>query len=70
MGLPLIFVLDELKKNNSVIDWVDFIDYSIEKNWNVFQTISKIEDALIDDENKEEILGKIRYYFIIRLSKD
>jgi hypothetical protein len=68
--LPLIFVIDELKRNNSVVDWVDYINYTIEKGWGLLQTMSKIEDALIDDENKDEILIRLRYYLLSRLSEN
>lgn len=63
IGLPLIFILDEMKKNNYVIDWCDFIDYTIEKKWDVHQTLSKIEEALIDNKKeKDEIISRIKIY--------
>ena len=46
------------------MDWIDYIDYSVEKNWNPSNTLSKIEDALIDDENKNLILERLRYYIL------
>lgn len=51
------------------MDWIDYIDYSIEKNWNPSNTISKIEDALIDDEHKSIILERLRYYILINIQK-
>lgn len=64
IGIPLIFILDQLKIHNAVMDWIDYIDYSVEKNWNPSNTLSKIEDALIDDENKNLILERLRYYIL------
>lgn len=46
------------------MDWIDYIDYSIEKNWNPSNTISKIEDALIDDEQKSIILERLKMYIL------
>lgn len=68
IGLPLIFIIDELKKRNSVVDWCDYIDYSIEKQWNLEQTLSKIEESLIENPfEKEMILERISLYLMKKL---
>lgn len=68
IGLPLIFVLDEFKKENLVVDWIDFIDYCIEKNWDIKQTITKIDESLteIKEQNKEIILKNIKLYLVYK----
>jgi len=68
-GLPLQFVLDELNKNNCLIDWVDFIEYTIVKNWNITNTLTKIEEACTEVFGKdysEQIQIRLRYYLIKR----
>lgn len=59
--------MDELNKEKCLIDWIDFIEYTIEKNWKVTQTISKIEESLVDVFGKEysdEVIKRLRYYLI------
>ena len=65
IGLPLVFILDKLREENCTVDWVDFIDYTIEKQWNITQTLSKIEEALIDNrEEQKEVIKRIKLYLI------
>jgi hypothetical protein len=70
-GLSLIFILDLLNNENCLVDWVDFIDYTIEKKWNTTQTFSKIEEALVDvfgRDYTEQILLRLRYYLTKKYS--
>ena len=65
IGLPLVFILDKFREENCTVDWVDFIDYTIEKQWNITQTLSKIEEALIDNrEEQKEVIKRIKLYLI------
>ena len=68
IGLPLVFILDKLREENCTIDWVDFINYTIEKQWDITQTISKIEEALIismdDREEQKEVIQRLKLYLI------
>lgn len=68
IGLPLVFILDKLREENCTIDWVDFIEYTIEKQWDITQTISKIEEALIismdDREEQKEVIQRLKLYLI------
>lgn len=66
IGLPLIFIVNELKKDNSVIDWCDFIDYIIDKNWNIEQTISLIEETFDDREERKQIVSRIKIYLMFK----
>lgn len=71
IGLPLQFVIDVLNHHNCIVDWVDFIDYTIDKNWNVMQTFSKIEESLIDvfdREYSDQVLLRLRYYLTKKYS--
>jgi hypothetical protein len=65
IGLPLVFILDKLREDNCTVDWVDFIEYTIEKQWNITQTLSKIEEALIDNrEEQKEVIKRLKLYLI------
>lgn len=67
IGLPLIFILDRFREDNIVVDWIDFINYTIEKQWNITQTLSKIEEALIDNrEEQKEVIQRIKLYLMKR----
>jgi len=66
-GLPLLFILDILNEENCLVDWIDFIDYSIEKKWNINQTFSKIEEGLVDvfgREYSDNVVKRLRYYLL------
>lgn len=65
-GLPLDFILEELKKENCVVDWIDFFEYSIEKQWKITQTISKIKESLNEVYGKEysqNVIERLLFYF-------
>ena len=47
-----------------IIDWQDFIKMSMDNNWNIKSTLSKIEEALID------IKGKQHTEFVIGVLKN
>ena len=65
IGLPLVFILDRFREDNIVVDWIDFINYTIEKQWSITQTISKIEEALIDNrEEQKEVIKRIKLYLM------
>lgn len=66
--MPLIFILDEFRERNYVVDWCDFIDYCLEKQWNIEQTLTRIEESLIEHKDeKEHVLKFIKYYLIIKM---
>ena len=47
-GLPLEYILQYLKYNNCIVEWVTFIIKANELGWNINKTLSKIEYALKD----------------------
>jgi hypothetical protein len=53
-GLPLEIILMSLNKENYVIDWIDFVNTSIEHNWKIKGTLIKIENSLIDVYGRNE----------------
>lgn len=69
-GLPLDFILYELKTENCLVDWVDFIEFSISNNWKISQTLSKIEEAVTEVYGKKysvEIIKRLRFYLKLPL---
>lgn len=70
IGYPLSFLIDDLKEKNMVVDWIDYIEYSIEKKWGLNSTLLKIEESLIDSYGREysnTVLEKINTYLLIRI---
>jgi len=63
-GIPLDFLLSSLKEKDYVIDWIEFVNTSLEHNWKLKGTIIKIEQALID------IYGREYTDIIVRKLKD
>lgn len=65
-GLPLDFMLMFLPHTEYTIDWLDFIDTSIEHNWNKRGTLIKVENSLIDtygrNEYSETIISRLTDY--------
>lgn len=47
-GLPLDFMLMYLDKDEYVVDWIEFIHTSVQHNWNLRGTLTKLENALYD----------------------
>lgn len=47
-----------------VIDWIDYIEYSILKNWKISQTLSQISEAIDDKEEKNQILNRLKLYLL------
>jgi len=51
-GLPLEDCLEILKKNDLIVDWIDFIKDSIKYEWKMERTLIRIEISV------EEVYGK------------
>jgi hypothetical protein len=66
-GLPLEFVLMSLKEKDFLIDWIEFIQISIDNNWKLKGTLIKVENSLYDVYGKNEytkkIIGRLNDYF-------
>jgi hypothetical protein len=52
-GLPLDIILEVLKKNNMIVDWLNFFDQSIKEGWKPQRTINKIREAVSEVYGQE-----------------
>ena len=67
-GLPLDFMFMYLDKDEYVVDWLEFVQTSLEHNWNIRGTLTKLENSLIDVygrcEYSETVIKRLNDYFI------
>jgi len=64
-GIPIDSVVDSLKSNNMLVDWIDFYESSVTHNWNIKSTFNKIRTALIDVYDKDHadnVIERLHYY--------
>ncbi len=64
-GVQLDILVDELKRNNIVVDWIEFYNESQKHGWNIKTVLNKIEIVLIDVYDKEysdEVLTRLKLY--------
>lgn len=64
-GLPFQDILETLKKNNMIPDWINFYEESVKEGWKPDRTITKIRDSVGDvfgSEYGEEV--KKRLFFL------
>lgn len=60
-GVQLAVIIEGLDQHGWVIDWMDFLQQSLDHGWNPKSTLSKIEEALLDikgPEYTQEVLNK------------
>jgi hypothetical protein len=63
LGIPLELIIDHIKENNCVVNWLEFLTVSIEHGWNIKSTITKIEYALVDVYDKvyaNEVISRLK----------
>lgn len=64
-GLPLQDILEVLKQENMVVDWIDFYDQSVKESWKPERTLVKIRDSVGDvfgPETGKEIIKRLKFY--------
>jgi len=64
-GLPLEDILEVLKQNNMIVDWLDFYDQAMEENWKPKRTLLKIRDSVGEvygSKVGEEIMKKFKIF--------
>ena len=64
-GIPLDVIVGYLDSQNMVVDWIDFYERSLDCNWKIKSTVSKIERVLLDIKGKEysdEVILRLKYY--------
>ena len=45
-GLPLDFMFMYLEKDKYVVDWLEFVQTSLDHNWKIRGTLTKLENSL------------------------
>jgi hypothetical protein len=45
-GIPLDLLLDHFRKNNLIVDWVDFYNTARTFNWNIRTIMARIEESV------------------------
>ena len=62
-GVLLSTIVQGLEDRGWVVDWVDFLQQSLDHGWKPKGTISKIEEALLDikgPEHTEQVLRRLK----------
>jgi hypothetical protein len=64
-GLPLEIMIEELEKQDCLVDWIDFYEASLRAFWQPETTLKKIEVALnetIGKEYGEQVILRLKRY--------
>ena len=62
-GIPLDVLLSVLEKNNSVIDWSDFLEEAVSTGWNLNTIVTRVTEAVSDSYDRDsgdEIIKRIK----------
>jgi len=65
LGLPLEILLEILKKNNMVIDWIDFYNGSVQNGWKYKTLRVRVSSGVLEiygREYRDEILKRLDLY--------
>ena len=67
-GVPLDIILDKLREENYVVDWISFYkEARYRAFWNIDTILNKIELALNDVYGKEysdEVIKRLKFYIM------
>jgi hypothetical protein len=66
-GVHLADILYHFKESDLLVDWIEFLEKSIDHNWNIDNTLSKIKESLEDSYGKqytEEVMIRLKYYIM------
>lgn len=72
-GVPLEIILQKCKEQSFIVDWIDFIDYTIRHKRSIETTLRQVYDALVDvyDSNyADEVLKRLKLYLTFRFDYD
>jgi hypothetical protein len=67
LGVPLEFLLEEMKKNNILVSWTHFYDSSVEHLWKYSTTRDRVSYSVFEvygPEYRDEVLKRLDFYFI------
>jgi len=65
--MPLDIILMTLDNEKYIIDWIEFINISLDSGWKIKGTISKLEDSFLDvydPEFSKQIINKIKELYL------
>ena len=65
LGVPLEFMLEILKKNNMVVDWVKFYEDSKKMGWSYKTTRFRVDSSVGDiygSVYRDEVLKRLDWY--------
>jgi hypothetical protein len=68
-GIPLDTILDVLKSQNMMPDWIDFYDQAIKVGWKSTGVISKLSEVVMDvygQEFHDGWLARLQEYISIK----
>ena len=69
VGLPLVVVLDYLKKKGDVVDWVDYLETGFKRGMKPERLIGRVGGDIHDSygpEYRDVVLQKIEFYMSTR----
>lgn len=65
LGLPLDILLEDLKNNNMVVDWIEFYESSKKHGWKdktILNRISEGATKIYGENISEQIIRKLKFY--------
>ena len=65
LGVPLEFLLEELKKYNMVVSWTHFYDSSVQHLWKYKTTRERVSSAVFEvygPEYRDEVIKRLDKY--------
>jgi len=65
LGLPLDTLLEMLKENNMVVDWIEFYESSKKHGWKDKTTLNRISTYVVDvygPEYRDIIINRLKKY--------
>lgn len=69
LGVPLEFLMEELKKNNMIVSWTHFYDSSVKYHWKYYTTRERISSSVFEvygSEYRDKVIKKIDFYHYLK----
>jgi hypothetical protein len=71
LGLPLDVILEKLKENNMVVDWIEFYESSKKHGWKNKTTFNRISTYVVDvygPEYRDHIISTLKKHIELNTS--
>jgi hypothetical protein len=65
LGVPLEFLMEELKKNNMIVSWTHFYDSSVKHSWKYSTTRERVSSSVFEvygPEYRDKVIKKLNFY--------